>query len=190
LKSIVSSIAFNLLVAILIPTLAIAQNNDSDWIHINPNGGWCWYQDERVIVDNGKILVGSVKSAGGDVDVNIVEIANGETQTVTLHEELESDDHNVPAFVKMPGGRYLAVYAKHGTDRLMRWRISMNPNDPTEWQPERYFELDANVTYSNVLQLSAQNNRLYNFHRSIGWDPNYVISDSHGRRWSYGGQLL
>ena len=34
-------------------------------IIFNDNGGWCWFQDQRVIVRDGTLLIGSVASASG-----------------------------------------------------------------------------------------------------------------------------
>ncbi|MDE3057422.1 MAG: hypothetical protein KGJ59_05650, partial [Bacteroidota bacterium] len=36
-------------------------------IQFNDNGAWCWYQDERAVVDTaqGKLIVGSVASDNG-----------------------------------------------------------------------------------------------------------------------------
>ncbi|PYU71266.1 MAG: hypothetical protein DMG49_09740 [Acidobacteria bacterium] len=33
-------------------------------IQLNDNGAWSWFMDPRVIVDNGKLIVGSVRAIG------------------------------------------------------------------------------------------------------------------------------
>ena len=34
-------------------------------IVFNDNAGWCWYQDERVIINNNKLIIGSIADASG-----------------------------------------------------------------------------------------------------------------------------
>jgi BNR repeat-containing family member len=46
------------------------------------------------------------------------------------------------------------------------------------------------VTYCNPIRLSAEGGRIYLFHRGVGLDPNYLLSDDDGRTWRYGGRLF
>ncbi len=169
---------------------------------LNDNGGWCWFQDERVIVVGDLLVTGSVatkRGTGGDRRAGNIEVAAYDLKTnaphgvAVLNERLESDDHNVPAFLVRPDGRLLAVYARHGTDHLVRFRISTRPGDPLEWEPERQLDRKTSVTYSNLFRLAAENHgkgRIYNFYRGEGWNPNFVISDDDGKTWTYGGRLV
>src|SRR5205823_12282359 len=95
-----------------------------DLIQLNDNGAWSWFMDERVIVDRGKLIVGSVRAVGnfrsggddpdwGNVEVSALDLASGATGRVVLHRHFEQDDHDNPAFLRLPDGRYLAVYSKH-----------------------------------------------------------------------------
>ena len=45
------------------------------------------------------------------------------------------------------------------------------------------------VTYANPIYLSEEK-RLYVFHRGVGLDPNYLVSEDLGRTWRYGGRLF
>ncbi|WP_422115853.1 sugar phosphate isomerase/epimerase family protein [Brachybacterium sp. UNK5269] len=188
---------------------------------VNANGGWCWFQDERALVDptSGRLLLGSVASTagadggrrGGDVDLTIVDLERlgaGATdgidpaaRTLTLHERLESDDHDNPALWRRADGRWLAVYSRHKSDDLTRWRLS-EVDDPTRWGPEQAFdwtdrfdspeqarELGAGrgVTYQNLHQLDGV---LYCFVRAINDDPCYLVSHDDGASWQFGGRLL
>ncbi len=78
--------------------------------------------DPRVIVDEGKLIVGSVRAVGslqanisdprsGNIEISVYDLRTGQTDTTVLHHRLEQDDHNVPAFLVRPGGRYLAMSA-------------------------------------------------------------------------------
>ena len=167
-----------------------AQQVPGNSITLNANGGWCWFQDERAVVDEGRIVFGSVASPSGDVTVTTYDVASGKSVVVTLHAGLGSDDHNTPALLILPDGRYLAVYSRHGADRLMRWRLSTKPHDASSWEPERTVDVGAGMTYSNLFRLSMENNRIYNFHRGRGYDPSYMVSEDAGATWSYGGHLL
>ncbi|GAA1485592.1 TIM barrel protein [Brachybacterium fresconis] len=189
---------------------------------VNSNGGWCWFQDERALVDpgSGHLLLGSVASdagadgpgRGGDIDLTIVDLDRlGEhgsvagidpvARTLTLHHGLESDDHDNPALWRRADGRWLAVYSRHKSDDLTRWRIS-EVGDPTRWGPEAVFDWrelfdspeqaragggSRGVTYQNLHQLDGV---LYCFVRAINDDPCYLVSDDDGDTWTFGGRLL
>src|SRR5699024_6118202 len=98
--------------------------------------------------DTGTLLLGAVASTGGadgerrggDVDLHVVDLDRlGDetaTRTVTLHAGLESDDHDNPALWRRADGRWLAVYSRHKSDDLTRWRISEG-TDPPAGAPSR-----------------------------------------------------
>lgn len=168
---------------------------------INPDGAWCWFQDERALVDPeaGLLVVGSIASGGapedvarrGDLDLTVVDLASGAAQVVTLHPGFEADDHDVPALWRRPDGRWLAVYARHKSDDLTHWRIS-EPGDPTRWGEERTYDWTAHtggrgVTYSNLHEIDG---RLYCIARAVNDDPCALVSDDHGDTWAYAGKLF
>ena len=169
---------------------------------LKTNGGWCWFQDERALVIGDTLLFGSVAgstrgpSAAGDIDATTVDLRSGRTHTTTLHPKFQSDDHDVPAFLALPDGRVLATYQSHGGDKkfigldLMRWRRTVRPGDFTEWTPEQTLPVGAGVSYSNLFRLGAEGGRIYNFHRGLGYNPNYLISTDDGATFTYGGRLL
>ena len=176
-------------------------------IVFNDNGAWSWFQDERAIVDPvaGTLLVGSVSNKAGDggaardgnVELAVHSLETGATRVVALHERFEGDDHDAPALMIRPDGRYLAAYSKHNGDRLTHWRVSAEPHDATRWNEVQFFDwfqppasIGDNLTsYANVFHLSAEG-RSYNFVRSVNRDPNILISTDEGSTWSYGGKLL
>lgn len=173
-----------------------------DPIVFNDNGAWCWFQDERVIIHDDKLIIGSVANSSGtdgsmrsgNVEVVTYDItAGGPAVRTVLHANLQGDDHNTAAFLPLPNGHYIAMYSKHGGDSLVRYRISTNPNDSTNWQPEQTLDVGAGTTYSNLFRLSMENGgngRIYNFHRALNWDPTVMVSDDNGNSWSLGGKLL
>jgi hypothetical protein len=196
-----------LLAVLAAPSAAVEEVDQvaGNLLRLNDNGGWCWYQDERVVVDlaGGKLLASSVgNNAGtngsqrnGDIDVASYDLATGQIGGFTLHDNLAADDHNAPALLVRPDGRYLAMYTKHNADKASLYRVSTNPHDPTSWGPEKSFNWattpgsDFNVTYSNLYYLSAED-RTYNFARANNRSPNMLVSSDYGDTWAYGGKLF
>lgn len=164
----------------------------------SPNGAWCWFQDERAIVDpEGPTLLFTAVSASeqdaleaGDLDLHHYGLETGSHGVVELHDRLEQDDHNVAALFQLESGETLATYARHGTDRLVQTTRS-RPQDPTQWSAPTVYTEEAAVTYSNLLTAGVgASQRLYNFSRSRGWNPNFLIFDPAADAWAYGGRLL
>lgn len=175
------------------PGLAAAQP-----IILNDDAGWCWFQDERAIFAGNKLITGTVASGSrdpsrkGDIDVNSIDLATGEVLSFTLHKNLENDDHDAPALIELPGGRILAVYSRHGTDKVIRHRTTAEPGDIGAWSEEKTFRIGAlfyGPTYSNVYRL-AGTGEIYDFHRGRKFNPNAIVSRDNGRSWKYAGLLL
>jgi hypothetical protein len=177
-------------------------------IQFNDNGAWCWYQDERAVVDTarGKLIAGYMENGAGfggsnvdgHVSATIFDLNNGTGAKYVLRNILLSyggaDDHNAPAFVVRPDGKYVALYTGHNNDDYSFWRI-YDPVTDT-WSDEQAFDwntqpggADFPTTYSNPYYLAAEN-RLYNFSRGNGHGgQNIMLSTNLGDAWSYGGQL-
>lgn len=152
------------------------------------NGGWCWFQDPRAIVHDGKLFVGSVRGNGdGGAFVGVYDLeANAPIGTVTMHTHFGRDDHNSPVFHVRPDGAILAVYARHGRDRFHYSRLS-DPSDPLRWSEEVKHDRDSpnaidTVTYMNLYELRGEG-KLYNFYRGINFNPTFVTSDDQGETW-------
>ncbi|MFV2069180.1 MAG: BNR-4 repeat-containing protein [Pirellulales bacterium] len=156
-------------------------------------GGWCWFQDPRALIHNGKLIVGSVSGSGsqaGDVRCSVYDLeADRELGTFVLHPKLQSDDHSAPVFYVRPDRRILAVYASH-TSPAHYYRIS-EPGDPTRWQPEQTFKHPHSITYMNLYH-HRSDDTLYNFYRDTRgtYCPAYLTSKDHGTTWQPGGQLI
>jgi hypothetical protein len=160
---------------------------------IMENGGWCWFQDERAIISSGKIVAGAVAGddragfSSGDVIATFFDPATGQRKNIVLHARLHRDDHAAPSFIEDKAGRVIAAYSTHGRDKLTRWRLL----DGTTALPEAVFENREPTTYTNLLRTCAAHGcRLWNFIRSEGWDPNFLVSENDGAQWRYGGRLF
>jgi hypothetical protein len=177
----------------------------------NDDGGWCWFQDERVVVDGNKLLIASVAGGArdparqGDIEIVSYDMDSGKLTRFELHDRLvrkfkgriAQDDHNAPALLVRPDGRYLAVYSDHGGDNRIFYRVSTAPHDASAWDAEQVFTPSAasRVTYSNLHLLSRENNgagRIYNFFRGFNASnkPSHAWSDDQGASWTMGGVFI
>lgn len=156
---------------------------------LTDNTSWCWFQDNRAIIDGDQLLVTGVTSEGANI-VTSYNMATGERKTVIMNDQtFKADDHNAGVLLRRPDGKYLSVYAGHGDESKMRYRISTAPGDISTWDKERSAETGGKTSYSNVYML-AKSGKTYNFHRGIDQDPNYMVSEDDGNTWRYGGQVF
>ena len=104
-----------------------------------------------------------------------------------------TDDHNAPAFLIRPDGKYLVCYSAHNAEKMSYWRNY----DGSKWSEEQVFDwttlpqgTDFRATYSNPHYLSAER-RMYNFVRANDHgSPNILVSMDQGDTWKFGGQLM
>ncbi len=170
------------------------------------DGGWCWFEDERAIVTNGRLIFGVVSTGyrnpalAGHVRAVEYDLKSGRSIVSTLHDPAADtdpkqwiDDHISPAFLLRPDGRILTTYARHGTRNQIHYRISARPRSAARWQPERIFvpSEKSRVTYSNLFYLSAEK-RVYNFYRGFdnSFKPSYAFSNDLGESWTPGGVVI
>jgi hypothetical protein len=164
-------------------------------ITFNDDGGWCWYQDERAIVDttSNQLILGSVatgSSRSGQIDVTMYDLAGGTDPQRTTLGTLNPDDHNTPALLKVRDGRYVAMYAGHNQDCNSYYHVY----DGGAWGPQNAFDWTSagcpakngnTVTYANLWPISG---RIYSFVRSIDSSPNILGSDD-GSQFDLVGRL-
>ncbi len=161
---------------------------------LKKNGGWCWYQDERAVVSGDTVVFASVKSPEGDIDVSSWNIKTGELKSSTLHKNFNRDDHAVPALLKLPDGRILAAWSSHGNapvksdNGVLFYAETKNGADVSAWTP--VVQNPYKGCYNNLYMLSAEKNRIYDFSRSYGFNPNWYYSDDGGKTFNYGGRFL
>ncbi len=175
-------------------------------IQFNDNGAWCWYQDERAVIDTigGNLIVGSIASDSGcgnlprfgDVEVVVFDLQSMTGKRTVLRQgggQFYCDDHHAPGLLVRPDGKYTAFYAAHFGLKSSFFRIY----DTGTWGTEYEFSWDDSIpggsnyqtTYSNLYYLSNEG-RMFNFSRgNDGGSPNFMYSDNGGDRWAYGGQL-
>ncbi|HYQ17880.1 MAG TPA: hypothetical protein VEQ58_19040, partial [Polyangiaceae bacterium] len=180
------------------PTLPTAPLAASAITQYNDNGGWCWYQDERALVDTkaGKFVIGSVASGGsrdGDIEATVVDIAGTNKKTFTLATNLSVDDHNAPAFSLRPDGKYAAMWAGHRQDCYSYYGVF----DGTAWSTTKSFNwapkgcpwdsaMSQKITYSNLWYLDG---KLFSLVRSVQTSPNFLMSGDDGGAFDFYGRL-
>lgn len=173
----------------------------SDVTVFNDNGGWTWYNDERVAVDAeaGKLLVMSAASsassqtANTSIDVVIYDLAAKQGTKKSLGKLSYSDDHNNGAIVVKAPGEYFAAYAHHNVDCNTYWANYANgtwTNTVTHsWSNQGCPWNGSDITYNNLYKLSAESGKLYNFVRSVETSPTFLYSEDNGTTWKFGGRL-
>jgi hypothetical protein len=167
----------------------------------NENGGWTWYNDERVVVDvdAGKIVVSSAASSASsqtsnpNIDAVVHDLATGQNQKMALGSLSYSDDHNNGGIVVKAPGKYWVGWAHHNVDCNSYWR---NYENGTWGQRVTYAwgqgcpwgTRPDNITYNNPWKMSAEG-RYYNFQRSVETSPGILVSEDEGVTWTYRGRL-
>jgi hypothetical protein len=187
---------------ILLPISVFSQSDlvNGNLIQFNDNGAWCWYQDERAIVDTvqGKLIFGSDASGtgiggssrNGNIEATIYDLQTGSMEKAVFWKP-GCDDHNTPAFLIRPDGKYITMYAEHYDQYNSRYRIY----DGNSWGPEQHFDwttipggTNYTIAYSNLYYLSNEGT-MYNFARANNRCPNFIYSTDIGDNWLFGGQL-
>jgi hypothetical protein len=165
---------------------------DGDLITFTENGNWCWFQDERAVVDTAgnKLVIGSAAQGGG-VDVVIYDLLEKKVESKTQIGKLSTDDHNAPGLLVMPNGNYLAIFADHYDKYNSHYSIY----DGSGWSEERKYDwtkipggTNYTIAYSNIYYLEAED-MIYNFARANNRSPNFIYSTDYGENWKFGGQL-
>ena len=158
-------------------------------------GGWCWFQDPRAIIHDGKLFLGAIQGNGtGDALVGVYDLeAKKRLGNVVMHQGYDRDDHNSPVFFVRPDGSILAMYARHGGDFFHLYRIS-DPDNPLKWSEEKkkvyeHKNKKDKVTYTNLYAMPSEG-KLYNFFRMIDYCPTFTTSQDNGETWSKATKLI
>lgn len=167
---------------------------NGELLEFNDNGGWCWYQDERAIVDQetGELVIASVASGGARdkrVEITHWNIAAKTAKRHHLDTMGYTDDHDVAAIVKKPGGGYVAMWAGHNDDCNSYYSVydgnAWSTHGTFAW-PECPTPSGKRITYANLWYLG---DTLYSYVRSIDTSPHYLFSQDGGQSWKLGGRL-
>jgi hypothetical protein len=183
----------------LCPYAGEAAADGQNWVNgemleFNDNGGWCWYQDERVLVDpeSGELIIATVASGGSrDAAVEIThwDIAGKTGERHHLAKMGYADDHDVAALVKRPEGGYAAMWAGHNDDCNSYYSVydggSWSNASSFAW-PDCPTSSGKRITYANMWYLG---DTIYSYVRSIDTSPHYLFSENGGQSWTLAGRL-
>lgn len=152
------------------------------------SGIWTWFNDPRAIKVGSNILVGGVTPAGSVV------VNDMDGGAFTLHNALETDDHDNPALLLMSNGKIMAHYSKHSVDNNHYQRISTNVRDVSAWDAETNLGAvygRVTYTYSNLAEVD---DGIYNFIRCQTTPFDYTChvtkSTDYGANWTTATRLL
>lgn len=160
---------------------------NGDVVTFMKDGGWCWYQDPRAIIQNNKVILGGLSAQTGDVKIAVYDLQTNKNQgEFILQKNFQKDDHNVPALHPRPDGSILAFWAKHGSEKKHYYSISSSENY-LEWNTTQEFnhqyEEKFGVTYMNLHYMKNEG-LLYNFFRDgPTYNPSFITSKDFGKTW-------
>lgn len=184
------------LLAAFVSFSAAASATDVTTRTLNADGGWCWFQDERALMDGSNLVFASISSSG-TVTVTSYDTASSGSTVVPIKSNFVQpgglpDDHNVAALLHRNDGRFLAFYAKHHAENRMYVRQTKQPDNALEWNAETFysFNITDKTTYANPFQLSNENGRIYLFWRGLNFWPTFSYSDDGGSSWSTAANIV
>ena len=172
-----------------------------EYLSFTENGAWCWFSDPRAVYYKGqhsRTYAGWIDSTGSVV-VGFYDHDSKRTETKVLHEKLEKDDHDNPSLFIDRHGNLVVFYSKHATSEPIYMLKSKNAEDISEWEvvaplhlndTVAYHGLSNTYTYTNICQLSNENNKLFLFWRGADFKPNFSVSYDNGSTWSPGKILI
>ncbi len=162
------------------------------------NGAWCWFSDPRAIFYKGRTYAGWVDSLG-NIIVGYYDHKTRYIETRVLHENLEVDDHDNPSLFIDSEGKLLVFYSKHGRKEPIYLLRTTKAEDISQWEEIDELKLNDSIayqglsntyTYTNICQLSDENNKLYLFWRGADYKPNVSVSMDNGKNWEAGKILI
>lgn len=172
---------------------------DARPVGLSDDAGYCWFEDPRALFVGERLIVGSVASGWadparrGDIEAIVYDVDQQQASSFELHDRLELDDHDSPAFLTRPDGRVLSMYAKHGSENHFYYRISTD-SSLLAWSAERTFTPTSStrLTYSNLFLLPSENDRIYDFYRGLddSYKPSFAYSDDQGETWQSGNVVI
>ncbi len=165
------------------------------------DASWSCFNDERAVIADEHVYLGAVDGAGRTrfyayrLDPNNAPSIHREP--VDLSTWIDGNDHHNPSLLRF-NDKLLAVYSKHDTADFWNWRVAAIPAEqPTwgamqiEWSDEHTFSTGpAKTNCANLVRLSAENGRIFNFYHATDSDPHLSWSDDDAVTWQQGLRFL
>ena len=168
---------------------------------LTDNGAWCWFSDPRAIYYEGshqRTYAGWVDDQG-NIMVGYYDHQTKLTKQVTLHEKLQIDDHNNPSLLMGVDGKLMVFYSEHSSKTPILMAKAKYPESISSWETiepltlndSSLFEGASNTyTYTNIINLEKEDNKLFLFWRGTDFKPNFSMSIDQGVTWSIGRILI
>ena len=168
-----------------------------NYLSFTEDGAWCWFSDPRALYFEGKhkrIYAGWMDSKG-NVNAGYYDYSDKTIKSEIIRHNFEIDDHDTPSLFIDNKGYLFVFYSKHSKKEPIYLLKSSEPEVITKWEPEQrlalndslnYSQYSNTYTYTNIQQLSDEQNRLYLFWRGADFKPNFSISDDNGKSWTTG----
>jgi len=161
---------------------------------LTDDGAWCWFSNPRAIYySDNEVITGWVKK-DGSVEVASLNLSTGKKEFENIFPKMQVDDHNNPAFTKLPNGNILTMYTWHSTKDGVISNTTTKGSDIHSFGENIIFKPKTDellqrfpretYTYANPYVLKAENNKVFAFGRWTGFKPNLIISDDNGKSWS------
>lgn len=179
-----------------------AEQTGESYRSFTSDGAWCWFSDPRAIYHEGahkRTYAGWVDSVGNIV-VGYYDHDSHDIITHILHDRLERDDHDNPSFFMDDSGRLMVFYSRHATGNspifLARAKV---PEEISQWDPVQALRLNDTITYAglsntytytNIVRLASEDNKMYLFWRGADFKPNFSVSPDQGKTWDEGKILV
>jgi hypothetical protein len=172
------------------------------YLSFTTDGAWCWFSDPRGIYYQGehkRTYSGWVDSTGNIV-VGYFDHDDGNIRTEILHAGFEKDDHDNPSFFMDASGKLMVLYSKHATGNSPIFLArAKNAEDISAWEPVQTLRLNDTIsyagysntyTYTNIVQLAEEKNKMFLFWRGADFKPNFSVSHDGGNNWEEGKILI
>lgn len=178
-----------------------SDQTEKSHLSITNDGAWCWFSDPRAVYYQGnhrRTYAGWVDSEGSIV-IGYYDHDQGSIETKVLDPMLQVDDHNNPSLLFDNKGKLLVFYSQHSRKSPMTLVRSVNPESINEWEtPQTLVLNDSTIfpqasntyTYTNIIRLSKEKDKLYLFWRGVDFKPNFSISEDMGYNWAEGKLLV
>lgn len=144
------------------------------------NGMYSWWVYPLSVYENYTTYFGTINNVGM-VHLNSFDHVSRKFDRVEVY-QTETDDHNAPTVNILKDGRIAVIYARHGKEKQVRFRITEKPYDIHTLGAEKTLETPTVISY--IQSYVDDNGRIHIFTRrqASGWL--YLRTDDEGQSWA------
>ena len=108
-----------------------ASQAQTNFLTLNTNGAWTWFNDQRALYYRGILYFGYATfqiNNNGKSALSTYTPWTGVVSNLWTGSLSESDEHDVPGLLVKQDGTMLAIYTRHQTDQFFTCRLSTSTN--------------------------------------------------------------